>query len=260
MREKIFYVFVAFTLAGFGGACGAQNETAAEKPRETVPAADLVRQADELFKERENLGKLREAIALLKRARVADEKNHEAAWKLANSNYVLGKNSTDAKESEKAFAACISAGGVASRIAPDKADGYFWEAACLGGDAESSPVTKGLTAAKKARELMDKVIALQPDYQGGTAYAALATIELKTSMFGGDPQKALEYVNQALKISPDNFLARLTLAETYLALDRKTDAKKELETLFQMKPSAENLPEYRGIEKEGRKLFEANFK
>lgn len=260
MRKKIFYVFITLTLTVLSSACAAQSETAAENPREAVPAADLIRQADEAFKERQNPAKLREAIALLKRARIAEERNYEAAWKLARYNYVLGENATDAKESEKAFTDCISAGGVAQRIAPDQPDGYFWQAACYGGEAERSPVTKGLTGAQKIRELMGKVVELKPDFQGASAYAALATVELKTSMFGGDAQKAVEYASQALKISPDNFLARLTLAEAYLALDRKPEAKKELETLFKTKPSADLLPEYRSVEEKGRKLLEANFK
>lgn len=261
MREKIFYVFITLILTVFCS-CGGSETRDAETPRaaEAVPAADSIRQADELFKRRESGDNLREAITLLKRVRLAEERNYEAAWKLAQFNYILGKKAIDAKEAERAFADCISAAVVAARIAPAAPDGYFWEAACHGGEAERSPLTKGLTAVEKVRRLMGKVIEIQPAYQGATAYVALATIELKTTFIGGEPEKAAAYLNEALKLNPENFLARLTLAEAYLALDRDAEAKKELENLLKMKPSAELEPEYKEVAGRGKKLLESKFK
>lgn len=260
MREKIYYVFITLGLTFLLCSCGSPNSSEAETPRETVAAADLIAQADELFKERESGDNLREAIALLKRARLAEERNYEAAWKLAQFNYLFGKKTVDAKESERAFAECIGAGVVAARIAPAQPDGYFWQAACVGGEAERSPFTKGLAAVPKVRELMGKVIEIQPDYQGATAYVALATIELKTTFFGGDPEKAVAYLNEALKLNPQNFLARLTLAEAHLALDRDAEAKKELETLLKTKPRDGLQPEYKEIAGKARKMLETKFK
>ena len=107
---------------------------------------------------------------------------------------------------------------------------------------------------------MGKVIEIQPAYQGATAYVALATIELKTAFIGGDANKAAAFLNEALKLNPENFLARLTLAEAYLALDRDAEAKKELENLLKMKPSAELQPEYREVADKGRKMLTAKFR
>ena len=107
---------------------------------------------------------------------------------------------------------------------------------------------------------MGKVIEIQPEYQGATAYVALATIESKTTFFGGEPDKAVAYLNEALKLNPENFLARLTLAEAYLALDRDAAAKRELETLLKMKLPAEIQPEYKEVAGKARKLLEAKFR
>lgn len=259
MQGKIYYVFITLSLV-FCCSCSAPEAIEAEKPSEAMPAADLIRQADEAFKGRTEIGKLREAIALLKRARSAEERNHEAAWKLAQFNYILGKSATEEKESEKAFADCISAGAVASRIAPDQPDGYFWQAACYGGEAERSPFSKGLTAVEKVRQLMGKVIEIQPGYQNATAYVALAIIEIKTEFVGGKPEKAVAYLNEALKLNPGHFLARLTLAEAYLALDRDAEAKKELESVLKIKPSAELQPEYKEVSEKARKLLQSKFR
>ena len=58
MRGKIFYVFITFGLAFFG-ACSSPDVAETDAPREAIAAADLIRQADELFKQRGDIDKLR---------------------------------------------------------------------------------------------------------------------------------------------------------------------------------------------------------
>lgn len=263
MREKFYYVFMTILAAWsliFFASCGAPAAPPTENAaRETVPIADLIRQADELFAERADLAKLREAIKLLKRARRSEERNFEAAWKLAQFNYFLGKDATDEKESERAFAECLATGAVAARIAPDRPDGYFWQAACYGGEAERSPFTKGITAVEKIRELMRKVIQIEPGFQGAMAYDALAIIELKTAFYGGAPAKAVELLNQGLTLNPENFLMRFHLAEAYFALDQDEQAKKQLELVLKIKPPADLAGEYEKIEKQARRQLDTKF-
>ncbi len=259
MPKTNFYSLITLSLCVFllvGCASQAESETA---PAETAPVAELLREADEHFRQREDLNKLRQAVGFLKRARSADERNFEAAWKLAQYSYFLGKTTGDDKESEQVFAAGVSAARVASRIAPDRPEGHFWLGACHGGEAERFPFTKGLAAIGKIREAMTKVIEIDPTYQGATAYDALATIELKTTSFGGNPEKAVEYLQKGLAINPDNFLSRLNLAEAFLALKRDKEAKEQLDYIFKIKPPAELEPEYREIEKKARKLMETKF-
>lgn len=260
MSKNVFYIFITVCLfALFAAGCASNIEAEPDAPRETVPAAELIRQADELFRERGDLEKLRAAVALLKRARRADEKNFEAAWKLAQFSYFLGKNTPDDKESDKVFAAGKTAATVASRLAPDKPDGYFWLGACYGGEAERNPFTKGITAVEKIRAAMLKVIEIDPGFQGATAFDALAMIELKTSAFGGKPEKAADYLEQGLRLNPENFLARLHLAEAYFALERDAEAKKQLEYVLKIKPPDDLLPEYKQVAAEARKMLERKF-
>jgi tetratricopeptide (TPR) repeat protein len=250
----ITFAFLGFLLVGCASKVESQPETA-----ETVPAPELIRQADELFEQREDLDKLRLAVGYLKRARSADEKNFEAAWKLAQFSYFLGKTTKDDKEAEKVFTAGTSAGRVATNIAPDRPEGWFWLGAAHGGEAERFPFTKGLTNLDKIREAMTKVIAIDPQYQGATAYDALATIELKTASFGGKPEKAVEYLEKGLALNPNNFLSRLNLAEAYLALDKNKEAKEQLDYIFKIKPRAELEPEYKEISGKARKMLETKF-
>lgn len=240
-------------------ACSRQSDTSeTETTKESVPIPDLIKQADDFYRQREDLAKLRQGIAFLHRARNADAQNYEANWKLAKSDYYLGDKTTDDKESDKAFKEGIDAGRIASRLAPDKPDGYFWTGANLGGRAKRNPLTKGITSIDDIRAAMNKTIEIEPAYQGGSAYDVLAQIEL-TPLTGGQTEKAVEYLEKAVELEKENSFVRLHLAQAYLAVDRKADAKKQLEYLLNMKPNPDYLPEYAESSKDAKKLLEARF-
>ena len=118
-----------------------------------------------------------------------DNRNFEVEWKFAKFNYFLGKHTTDEKESEKAFEDGVQAGRIASRVEPNKPDGYFWYGANLGEQAKKSPVTVGIKSIDDIREAMNKVIEIQPDYQAASAYDALAQIELKAGLMAAENPK-----------------------------------------------------------------------
>jgi tetratricopeptide (TPR) repeat protein len=260
MLRNFFYIFITLIFLALP-ACAPHSEAESEKRVETAAtaAANLIKQADELYRRREDLSKLREAIAVLKRARSAATENYEINWRLAQANYFLGKHSEDAKEIDKAFADGINFARVAARQNPSKPEGHFWLAACLGGEAEKSPYTKGITAMGEIREEMRKVIELDQTYEGASAFDALAQLELKGGFAGGKPEKALEYLEKGLAVDKTNPYANLHLAEAYLALDRKPDAKKQFDVLLKMKPKPDYEPEYNDAVRQAKKLLETKF-
>lgn len=227
--------------------------------KESIPVADLIAQADELYKQRADLEKLRDGIALLKRARNADNRNFEANWKLAKFSYYLGKYTTDDKESEKALKDGSEAGEMASIVEQNKPHGYFWHGACLGEDARRSPLTKGITSVAKIKELMNKVIGIDPTYQNGSVYDALSQVELKSALVGGDPQKAVEYAEKALEIEKTNSFIYLHLAEAYLATHQQEKAKKHLDYLLKKGPHPDYVPEYADAKAQAEKLLRTRF-
>lgn len=259
MKNYCFYTLITIALAVtlFTG-CVSKVESEPET-RESAPIADLLKQAEENFDQREDVDKLRQAVNLMRRARSADEKNFEAAWKLAKYSYFLGKATKDDKESEQIFAVGTNAGRVASRLEPNRPEGHFWLGAAYGGEAERFPFTKGLPNLEKIKESMNKVIEIDPKFQGATAFDALATLELKTSSLGGKPEKAVEFLKKGLELNPDNFLSRLNLAEAFLALDKDAEAKEQLNYIFKIKPKPETLPEYKEVEGKARKMLETKF-
>ena len=106
---------------------------------------------------------------------------------------------------------------------------------------------------------MNKVIAIDPKYQGASAYDALAQVELSTGMVGGKPEKAVEYLEKGIKLEPDNTYLRLHLAQAYLAVNKKPEAKKQLDYLLQMKQKEDYAVEYKETVDEAKKLLEKRF-
>lgn len=238
--------------------CARQSETPTETVKETLSAADLIKQADEAYAKRENLEQARQAINLLKRARLAESKNYEAAWKLAQASYFIGKFSPDEKESEKSYKQGVETARATIKLAPDKPDGYFWTGANLGGQAQKSMLA-GATSIGEVREMMNKVIEIQPDYQIGSAYVALAQVELATRLTGGKAEKALEYLEKAMAVNSENSYTRLYLAEANLALGRPAEAKKHLDFILKTKPDPTLAAEYNDALAQAKKLLETKF-
>ncbi len=222
--------------------------------------AGAISKADELFKQREDIEKLRDAIKLLGAIRSPNRRNFEIEWKFSKFNYCLGKQSTDEKESENAFETGKQAGRIASRMETAKPDGYFWYGANLGEQARRSPVTVGIKAIDDIRETMNKVIELDPKYQGASAYDALAQVELSTTgMMGGKPEKAVEYLEKALELEKENTYIYLHLAQAYTAVGRKPEARKQLEHLLKMKPNPDYVVEQKETTEKAKKMLETRF-
>ena len=257
-KAKLSQIISLLLLAGWLMAGCVGNQSEQTTVGETVSVAELVTHADALYKEREDAAKLRDGLQLLRRARVADGNNYEAAWKLAKFNYFMGDNTKDEALRDKSFKDGITVAKSAIKLQPAQPDGYFWLGANLGGQAEGN-ILDGAANLAEIRQNMQKVIEIQPDYEGAMAYVALAQIELETrGMMGGSAEKAVGYLEQALKLDKRNSFTYLYLAEAYLYLNRKPEAKKMLAAMRGIAPNPDYLPERRAIEEDAKKL-EAKF-
>jgi tetratricopeptide (TPR) repeat protein len=233
----------------------AANETEPSAPS-TVSPAELVAQADQLYAQRDDLARVREGLAKLRGARAADPNNYEAAWQASKLNYYLGDNTTNEEERDKAFEDGVEAGRQAVKLQPEKAEGHFWLGANLGGQAKVS-VLSGLADTDEIRQEMETVLKLDEGYLSGSAYMALGQVYLESPrMMGGDPKKAVEYMEKGLKLGETNVLLRLRLAEAYLAVDRKADARKQLDFILNVTPDPNYMPEHKKAQAEARKLLD----
>lgn len=255
--EKVYKIIAIVITLCLLEACASRVETHPPAPVGASPAeiADAIGAADRLFQQRSDVSKLREAVKVLAKVRNPEQRNYEVEWKFAKCSFFLGKLEQSEKDSVAAFEKGRDAGKIAMRMDPSKPDGHFWYGANLGELARISPITVGLKSVDDIREAMNATIAIQPDYQGASAYDALGQIEMKTRITGGKVEKAIEYLEKGLELEPANANIRLHLAEAYFAADRDADAKKQLNQLLQMKPHPNYIPEYEAAAAEAKKLL-----
>lgn len=261
MKRQFLYILITIVITLCilpSCATKVETETNPSSASLTVPLERL-EAAEKLFAQREDLQKLREAINLLAQLRNPEQRNYQVEWTYAKYNYFLGKYSTDPEDSEAALEKGRDAGKIASRVEPNKPDGYFWYGANLGELSKRSPVTVGLRSVGDIREAMNKVIEIDPAYQGASAYDALAQVELATRFSNGSAEKAVEYLEKGLEIEKENTNIRLHLAEAYLAVKKDAAARKQLDYLLAMKPDPEYLPEHKECIEKGKRLMQENF-
>ena len=226
---------------------------------ETVPVSELVARADKLYEQRNDLVQLRETVSLLRRGRTAEFQNYEVAWRLARASYYLGAHTKDDNERDNSFREGVAAGEAAVKLQDGKPEGHFWLGANMGGRAQASSLS-GLADAEDIRREMEAVIRLDEKYEWGSAYMVLGQVDLELPrLMGGDPEAAVKNLEKGLQFGPDNALLRLRLAEGYLSTGRKEDARKQIDTLLNMKPHPNYLPEHNEAMAEAQKLLVTKF-
>ena len=261
MKNIYLYGFITIISALFLlTSCNKNTSDSTNKEFTYMPPAEAMQKADALFKEREDVAKLKESVEVLGKARNPDARNFEVEWKYSKYSYFLGRQEKDEDKATKIFADGENAGLIASRIEPDNPDGYFWYGANLGEQAKLAPMTKGITSIDDIKGAMNKVIEIQPDYQGASAYDALGRVELESGMLGGKAEKAVEYLEKGYEINKENDFIKLDLAKAYLATDKKADAKKLLEEILKSNPDPEFKVEHEEAATEAKDLLEKKFR
>jgi tetratricopeptide (TPR) repeat protein len=255
------YILITIVITLYSlSACnrGSTSENVAETTS-AKPVEPVLEQAAELFTQREDIEKLKQARSLVATVRQPDHRDYNVEWQFAKYSSFLGEKLTDDEQKQKMFEDGRDAGKIASRISPDKPDGYFWYGANLAELAKLSPVTVGYTSVDDIREAMNKVISIDPGYQGASAYDVLGQIEMNTHLFGGKDEKAVEYLEKAVEIEKKNSNLRLHLAQAYLDLNKTAQAKEQLEMVVKMDPNPEYLPEHKQNVADAKKLLASRF-
>jgi hypothetical protein len=257
--EKTWLFWLVQMLAIAGLSCQNQAPDAGRSEgtsSDKQVAAQNISEADQLYRQREDLSKVRQGVAFLRQARVADFGSYEAAWKLAKFDYYLGAHSTDDDERETAFREGIEAGKAAVQLGGDRPDGHFWLGANYGGSAEDS-VVAGLANVEDIQREMEAVLKIDEGYQAGSAYLGLGQLYLQApGILGGDQQKAIAYLEKGLKFGHNNALLRLRLAEAYYAANRVGDARRQIDFILKMTPDPDYVAEQKEAANESKKLLE----
>jgi tetratricopeptide (TPR) repeat protein len=216
------------------------------------PAADIG-QADQFYRERDDLGRLEQGIVLLRQAATTDPNSYEANWRLAKFNYYLAAH-TEGEYRDRAFREGINAGKTAVQLQADKPDGHFWLGANYGGTLESGSF--GFATVGDVRKEMETVLKINEGYQDGSAYMVLGLVDLKAPRIaGGDSERAVTELEKGLQFGKGNAFLRLHLAEAYQAVGRTADAREQLNTILSMTPDPNYLPELKEAQTQAQQLL-----
>jgi len=129
-----------------------------------------------------------------------------------------------------------------SRQYPQDTGALFWHAVVKASYADHQDPVSALAAIYDVRDLLTKVITINPNTMGGSAYVALGTLYYRVPAWPiafGDNKEAEKLFQTALKISPNGIDSNYFYAEFLLA----THQLKEAEIHFERAGAAPVRPE-----------------
>lgn len=187
---------------------------------------------DALYAKRANVRFAQQAAAIWQSRLQKNPNDFDSAWKLARANYWIGTQASDS-ERRGALEQGITTGRDATRIEPNRPEGHMWLAANMGALAESFGLRQGLKYRGEIKDELLTVLRLDPGYEQGSADRALGRWYYKVpGLFGGSTKKSEEYLRKSLTYNPNSTSSLYFLAETLIALKRKSEAKEMLQRVL----------------------------
>ena len=219
-----------------------------------------VQQADDYWLGRQNPDNVRKAMALLREGANKNLQDYEVWWRISRLESFVGRHSSGSTKSH-ALNDGISAGKKAVALQPDRVEGHFWLGANQGLLAEDSGLLEGLRLVDSIKREMELVMKLNPDYEEGSGLRTLGRVYYRAPFFkGGDKRRAIQVLEDCLKRYPQNSLTMLYLADSYMAVGRRADARNLLQKILQLCPDPGYQPELLDNQAEAEHLLQSEFR
>jgi len=199
-----------------------------------LTGADPIAEADGLFSYGEDMARDRQALSIIERALETRADEYQLLWRAARVYYHVGDDA-EAGEKQHYFERGIAAGQRAVALQPTGVEGHFWLGANYGGLSEVQGMVQAFRMIKHVRAEMETALRLQASYEDGGAYLALGELDRQLPrLFGGSVKRAITYLEQGLRVAPQNMAMRLALAEAYLDAGRRDDSHRQLLEILHM--------------------------
>jgi tetratricopeptide (TPR) repeat protein len=217
---------------------------------------DAAPDPDRLYADREHVQSALDAASIWDARLKTDPKDFEASWKLARACYWLGGHVAAAQQRAQ-FERGIEAARTATVLKSDRPEGYFWMAANMGAMAESFGLRAGIKYRGPVKKALETVLMIDRSFQQGSADRALGRWYLKVPrLFGGSKDKSVEHLKQSLTYDPASSASHYFLAETYLEMDRKADARREAQQVLDLPINPNWVPEDREFKQKAKTLLD----
>ena len=251
MKRELFFRTWRFVSVGIClcfAAAGDMRGASLTTPR----LSERVRQADDYYLGRQNLVNARRALELLRESVAQNPNDYEAWWRISKSACFLARHS-EKPEKLQLLDEGVAAGKRAVALAPQRVEGHFWLGANYGLTAEARSFLKALRLVDPIRQEMETVVRLDPEYEQGAGLRSLARVDFRAPFFkGGDKRRSMETLEKCLTRYPENSLAMLYLADSYLALGLREEARRQLEKILSLCPDPNYVAELNENQEEAR--------
>jgi tetratricopeptide (TPR) repeat protein len=265
-RSCIGALYPALTL-GAALASGALAESmtlvdAAARPRVSATTAQSLtttaqpaEDPDALYARRDDTASARRAADIWAARLAATPSDFESAWKLTRALYWLGTHGPRAQRRADLERGLAVARTVIA-LRPNAPEGHFWLAANMGALAESFGLAQGIKYRKPVRAALERVLAIDPAYQHGSADRGLGRWYYRVpGLFGGSNAKSVTHLLASLYYNPQSTASLYFLAETYVDMGKKDEARDALRRLADAPVSTDWGPEDREWKSRGAALM-----
>jgi len=159
----------------------------------------------------------------------------------AHINYEVEKD-----QKEAAFASLAEKAHVWSSQNTGKVESLIWQAIIESSYAGAKGGLGALSLMEEARDLLLKAESMEPAALNGSIYTSLGSFYYMTPGWPigfGDDDKALEYLNKAMSIAPNDMDANYFMGDYWLEEHKYKKATKYLQEVIDL-PAVENRPIY----------------
>jgi len=235
----------------------------AASPERTGVRLSRVAMADDYYLGRAKLSNVDQSLQLLRQSVTENSNDYEAWWRISRSENFLGRahDDSDPQAAMQAFQAGIEAGQRAVRLQPNRVEGHLWLGVNYGLLAEEQGWIKGLRLLDTVRNEMEAVARINSDYEQAAGERTLARLYYRAPFFkGGDKQRSIQLLQDCLKRYPQDSFALLYLADDYLALGRRDEARALLEQILNLCPDPQYGPELVANQAEAHQRLQQEFR
>lgn len=218
--------------------------------RAGLSAGDAAR-LDGLYLHRNEPAQLDLALRQLEAALKAEPQDEAALWRYGRALVAQGEAAPSGDKNAKLalFKQAETALNQAVALSPRDAQAHYWLARELAG---SNEILRKLGLARQMRKELETAISLDPGLAAAHRLYGELLRELP-GLFGGDKQKSVRELEEALRLAPNDTANYPSLAESYLAVGRKKDAIDTLNAVFRVAnpddpaAAAQDLQDARGL-------------
>jgi tetratricopeptide (TPR) repeat protein len=217
----------------------------------------LTKQGDDLYTQRADPAKAKEALVKYQQALASREDAFEVYWRMAMVEYRIADHTADRAEKMRTLEIGIYHAKKAVQLAPERPEGHYWLGVNYGIYGEAKGVRKSLSLVRPIKEEMNKVLAIDPSFADGGADRILGRVYYELpEQAGGSKARSLKHLLKSKEYGPRVALTRIYLADTYLALKELQKAREELEFAIAMEPDPKLIPETTEEKEMARKKLE----